>query len=108
MKKMIVKTSKAFCEVLEEEIAKNPRFAGYKLRRISMSAGAYSWYATEPDGLLDFDPRNDLYNVIKVDYPADFYALPLYVTTAALTRIFRKSNRTFDGFIKDFENYIEI
>lgn len=47
-------------------------------------------------------------NAILVDYPPKYYAYPKYITTNDLVRVFRRSDKTIDGFIREFKEYIEI
>lgn len=62
----------------------------------------YLWYEE------DYDPKSGLYRVIEVRYPAEYYALPKYITTRDLVKAFRDSDRTYDGFMKAVWRTIEI
>ena len=56
----------------------------------------------------DYNAATGLFNVIKITYPSDFWAMPRYITTADLLYIFKHSNKTAEGFAKSFAEYVEI
>lgn len=56
----------------------------------------------------DYNPETCLFNVIKITYPPEYWAMPRYITTADLLNIFKHSNKTAEGFAKDFAEYVEI
>lgn len=56
----------------------------------------------------DFDYKTSKFNVIKITYPDDYYACDRYLTTRTLTRLFNKSNGTFESFLQQIKNEIEV
>lgn len=56
----------------------------------------------------DYDSKKGVFKVIKVNYPADCFAMPGYLTTKDLNRIFSNSDHTMTGFIKAVKDQIEI
>ena len=56
----------------------------------------------------DYSIRTGMFSVIKIIYPDDFYAMPGYLTTKDLNRIFTRSDHTAEGFIKAVLSDIEI
>ena len=58
--------------------------------------------------LQDLDNRTGRIKVFRIEYPAEFYACDRYISTNELNQIFRRSNRTMDGFIESIRNECEI
>lgn len=56
----------------------------------------------------DYNWGDRLFSAIRIDYPAEFYAIPRYLSTRDLRRIFRESDKTFNGFFEAVKNAIEI
>ena len=56
----------------------------------------------------DWNAKTNLMQVIRVVYPADFYAVDNFLTTADLRKIFSDSDKTAAGFIKAVKSEIEI
>lgn len=56
----------------------------------------------------DYSGKTGLFKALKVSYPADYYAMPCYLTTRILNKIFLSSDRTQDGFIKAVNDYVMI
>lgn len=52
----------------------------------------------------DWDAKANKLKVIRIEYPADCYAMPTYITTKDLTRIFRNSDHTYNGFMNEIRN----
>ena len=57
---------------------------------------------------IDFDCATNKFNVLCVNYPQDYYANNRYITTKELIKIYNQSNKTLDGFIQSFFEYVEI
>lgn len=58
--------------------------------------------------MVDYSPKTGKFNVISVIYPDEYYAMPEQLTTAALSRAFRKSDGTETGFIAELRDAIAI
>lgn len=58
--------------------------------------------------IIDYSPKTGKFSVITVAYPEEFYAMPQALTTMELNRIFKKSDRTEEGFLAGVENKIAI
>ena len=58
--------------------------------------------------LQDLDNRTGRIKVFRIEYPAEFYACDRYISTNESNQIFRRSNRTMDGFIESIRNECEI
>lgn len=56
----------------------------------------------------DYSYKTGLFSVIKITYPAEYYAMPRYITTRDLTAVFRNSDKTFTSFIEELKSYIAI
>jgi hypothetical protein len=57
---------------------------------------------------IDYDMRTGNMKAILVEYPIEYYAMPRYVTTRELQRIFRESDHSYDGFKRSLIDNIEI
>lgn len=58
---------------------------------------------------IDWNEKKNVMKVIRIDYPADDYAMPKYCTTRDLSRIFREcGGNTWDKFINKFIEWYEI
>ena len=60
------------------------------------------------DHLEDYNTKTGLYQVIKITYPPECFAVPQYLTTKDLARIFRNSDRSYNGFFEALRDYIAI
>lgn len=58
--------------------------------------------------LQDLDNRTGRIKVFRIAYPADFYAIPMYITTQDLTKIFRNSDGSFQSFQNAIVDYCAI
>ena len=56
----------------------------------------------------DYDIITNTYKVMVIEYPPHYYANNQYITTNDLVKIYKMSDKTLNGFIKAFNNYIEI
>lgn len=46
--------------------------------------------------------------VITIYYPANYYAYPRNIDDSDLLRIFKQSDKTYNGFFADLLDYVEI
>ncbi len=56
----------------------------------------------------DFEDTTNSFKVIKIVYPDNLYAMPSYLTTKGLARIYKYSDKTYDGFFREVLKAIEI
>lgn len=57
----------------------------------------------------DYDSKTGKYKVIRVEYPAEYYAAPVYLTTGELCAEFRRRNvRDFDGLAEMIRDLLYI
>lgn len=101
---MRVKVSKTMVKQLQKE------FKNYLIVYEEMTINDYRWCVNSD--LLgnenDYDYEKSKFKVIKVLYPYEYYAMPKYLTTNDLGKCFRKSNKTYNSFINEIKNEIEV
>lgn len=56
----------------------------------------------------DFDYKKNVFKVIQVVYPPEYYAMPRYITTNDLHKIYKHSDGTFNGFFHELKNDCEV
>ena len=56
----------------------------------------------------DYNTKTGLMSTIKVLYPNEYYAMPYYLTTRELNKLFLMSDHTAAGFIKEIRAAVEI
>lgn len=105
---MLVKATRTMLSELKKENEK--RNTGYNFRFVTMDQGTYQ-------GLVDYDLfrneqdysiRTGKFSVIAVEYPPEMYCSARYLTTNDLSRCFRYSNKTYEGFMEEVFSEIEI
>ncbi len=105
---MKVQATKAMTSELNKYFKQNgiPYAAQYE----TMTPAAFGWnvdiYTEQHEA--DILPASGKMRAIKILYPAEDYALPRYITTRELVRIFRKSNKTLAGFMGNLCDEIAI
>lgn len=103
---MRVEASKTMTRELKKAIT------GYEFCYIELNPDAYSWnVASIWDNEIDLKYTKEgkpVFRAIKVIYPPEFYAMPYYLTTRELNKIFRNSNKTLEGFMNEVKAAIEI
>ena len=105
---MKIKTSKAFAKELQAQLKKAS--LRYTVEQIKMPPAHFRAFVDVNDFIHDNDYNyiENYFTVLKVTYPADYYACPQYLTTNDLIKVFRKSDKTFNGFFSDLVQAIEI
>ena len=108
-KKMKVQATKAMSDFLNMHLNDIGRFSYVK-----MSPAAYelhinsaAWYYNNNDLLFDRAGVN-YYRVIVLEYPADLYALPAYISSNDLLNVFKHSDKTAAGFINEMRAAYEV
>ena len=96
---MLVKATKKMAKELSKHLPN-----GYSIQTEKMTPQKFRWYVDIDDYKHenDFDIATGLFNVIKVVYPYEFYAMPKYITTKDLHEIYKTCNKTWDGFVQNF------
>lgn len=101
---MKVKVSKVFADFIN----KTAKELGFKAEAsvVTMSERGYR-LNVGLDAMLDaqdngdYDWCEDEYKVIRVAYPDEYYAMPQYMTTAFLTKEFRRRGVTTEAELKE-------
>lgn len=60
------------------------------------------------DNERDYLPASGEMRAIKIVYPSEYYALPRYLTSAALVKLYRRSNGTYKDFMREVLEEIAI
>lgn len=99
---MKCKVTNKMVEVLKEALPKD-----YEVKLLKLTPDEYKRFV-HYDGLYfadevgDYDYKNNLCKVIKILYPADFYAMPAYITTKDLREYYDDAKT--DGIVT-IDNY---
>lgn len=56
----------------------------------------------------DYDPSTGKFKAIKITYPAEFYAMPTYLTTRIMVKEIKRHAQTFDGLKECLKQLITI
>lgn len=56
----------------------------------------------------DYNVASGMMQVIKIVYPDNYYAVPRYLTTMELRNVYRNSNGTYEGFMEELAELVEI
>ena len=107
---MKIKTTKTLCKFLSEKLKEHETTKNYTLTHEQLTKDFFSWQVDMDyyNHTIDYNYNNNKFNVFKISYPLDYYACDKYITTKDLTKIFDKSDKTANGFVQAFINYIEI
>ena len=57
---------------------------------------------------IDYLPKTDALRVIKIVYPPEYFAMPRYLTSNDLVKIFKKSDKTYNGFMRELMDEIAL
>lgn len=104
---MQVKVSKVMAKFLNENLLKSK---GYKAVFQEFTPDQYSLYVSYNimDNENDYNYNSGKMKSIKIVYPDDYYAVPRFLTTNDLVKIFKNSDKTVSGFLVQLWNEIEI
>lgn len=104
---MKVKVSKTMVKFLNDNLLKSK---GYKAVFNEMNTNQYSFYVSYEimDHENDYNYNTAKMKSIKILYPDDYYAVPRFLTTNDLVKIFKNSDKTVQGFLNELWNEIEI
>lgn len=85
--------------------------SGYSFTYTEMSRRYYENsvnYRAWLENGADYIPDRDVYRVIRLDYPPEYYALPRFITTADLSKCFRASDGSLSDFLDNLQDEIII
>lgn len=86
---MYIKVSKTFADFINKS-AKEMNL-NFRASVVELSENAYNWYIGNISGSwLDYNSKTGKYKAIIVEYPAAYYASPLYLTTSRLHTQFNR------------------
>ena len=104
---MQVKVSKTMVKFLNNNLLKSK---GYKAVFNEMTTDQYSLSVSYDimENENDYNYNTGKMKSIKILYPDDYYAVPRYLTTNDLVKIFKNSDKTVSGFLNQLWNEIEI
>ena len=105
---MIIKVSKVFAKFINETANKE----GFKANAIysELSPLAYSHYVGDRlINIADYNSKTGKYKVIRVEYPAEYYCSPVFLTTVHLNREFnRNAVETVDDLRNMLRDMLEV
>lgn len=104
MKTMQIKASNPMLKALKENI---PKYV-FKLEKFTIDQFRLFVDVDVWKNDKDYNPATGKMQVIKVIYPDNYYCCPRYLTTYELVDIFRRSNRTFQGFMDEVKRELEV
>lgn len=98
---MLVCASKTMTQYLNKQYKEN----GFSFSYVELNRDQYARLVDYE--LLrhtnDYNAGRDSFRVIRLSYPAEYYALPLYITTNLLSKCYKES----DGSAGDFLNCLQ-
>jgi hypothetical protein len=88
----------------------NENIKGVEIKKIELTQNNYRAYVDFDifDHENDYNINNNTFNVLVVNYPSNYYAMPTYLTTNDLIKLYNKSNKTTQDLIEKIKEYIEI
>ena len=105
---MKIAATKVFADFINKTAANMGFQARAELVKLTDRAFTFSVDSWGPDW-ADWDPKSGLYKAIRVTYPGDFYACPVYLSTRQLCEEFRRRGvRDFDGLALMVRDMCEI
>lgn len=104
---MKVKVTKVMTDEINKYFQKNG--IGYTAYFVEYSPTEYNIYVgSSMCHENDYDWTKNKMKAIKIAYPDNYYAMPRYLTTDDLYKMFWKCNKTIDGFMKELHSEVEI
>ena len=101
---MYVQASKKMASLIQKVVPT------YQVQQVKIDARQYTMLVDYDiyTGAKDYDSKTDTYKVIEILYPVEYYAMPRYINTEFLKRVFKDSDKTLDGYKKELINAIEV
>lgn len=106
---MKIKATKTMATALNKAM-KNSKLSGYKVSLEKFTERQFSLYV-DIDSYkhdADYNLEDGTFNVLKIAYPQDYYACNRYLTTRDLVNIYKHSDKTYDGFMQQVIESIEV
>lgn len=107
---MKIQVSKIFAKFINETAKKKGFQAAAAV--VDLSENQYRYFVGdvwEADQYGDYNYRTGKYKAIIIEYPAAYYASPVYLTTAALNREYRRAGvRDLEGLENMIQDLLEI
>lgn len=104
---MVVKVSKVMTNFINKNVLNGTEFKANYHEITTDIYGVLVHYDVISHG-NDFNEKNGKMKVIEITYPDEYYAMPKYLTTNDLVRVFRESDKTVESFCKCLWKEIEI
>ena len=102
---MIVSVTKKMAEAINKRV----REMGYKAVLETLTPNEFSIYVGSVfNHDEDYDVTTGQMKAIKIIYPDSYYAYPRYLTTKELRSVYRNSNGTYEGFMEELAELVEI
>lgn len=105
---MKVKVSKTMAAAIRKALKED--LTGYRICYTEVDLNAYTrsvdyclWSHEE-----DYDAEHAVMKVIRIEYPAEYYAMPRYLTTKDLRNIAGRADGDYTRFMNGVKNAIEI
>ena len=107
---MKIKCTLTFAKTMQKEFDKNEKTKDYKIELLKLTDEQYSYWVDFDGKSMDFDYNwgTGIWQVLKIIYPQEYYAIPQYLTTRDLHKIYKDSDKTYSGFVNALIDYIEI
>lgn len=105
---MLVKVTTPMYKILRSHIQES--FPGYSITIEKFNPDTYARYVDADiyRNEVDYSPKTGKFSVLRVQYPDEYYAMPSYITTRDLARLFSSSDKTWNGFLRQIDREIEI
>ncbi len=102
---MRVQATKTMAKAINDYTGKKT----FSARYVEMNTDNYKFYVGSFfDNIMDYNSAKGVMVAIEITYPAEYYAMPRFLTTKDLDRAFRESDRTFEGFMDRVKEECEI
>ena len=77
---------------------------GCKVEVVNLSPDCFRWFVDcdEWRNEQDYNIETGRFAVLKISYPRECYACDAYATTRILLDVFKHSDKTIDGFGREF------
>ena len=107
---MKVKISKVMCKSIIDYLQGKKQFTGYRLSYVELKPNDYK-YCVDYDiynNMIDYDDKKNIFKAIKIVYPVNYYACDKYITTKELKQAYKNCDKTYNSFMQEIKNIIEI
>ena len=106
---MKIKATKTMATAINKAL-KGTKLSNYKVSLEKLSEHEFAW-GVDLDTYkhdADYNFEDGTFNVLKVEYPQNYYACSRYLTTSDLMKAYKCSDKTYEGFIQAIIESIEI